>query len=66
MSRVGASLLRYARVGAPQRVEDCHPLAVGGVNAAALVDAPRVTPREIRPLTPEEAKQFLKAAANTP
>jgi integrase len=35
-------------------------------NAAALVDAPRATPREFRALTPEEAQRLLKAVVDTP
>ena len=35
-------------------------------NAVVLVDSPRAATREIRPLTPDEAKQLLKAAASQP
>jgi integrase len=36
------------------------------VNSATLIDAPRATRREIRPLAPEEAKAFLTAAKGHP
>ena len=58
--------IRYARVVLRNALNTAVRWRLAAVNAAALVDAPRMKRREIRPLTPDEAKQLIKTAANGP
>jgi integrase len=57
---------RYARVVLRNALNTAIRWRLVSVNSATLIDAPRATRREIRPLTPEEAKAFLTAAKGHP
>lgn len=52
---------RYARVVLRMALNTAIRWRLVTVNAATLIDAPRTTSREIRPLTPDEAKALLAA-----
>ena len=57
---------RYARVVLRNALNTAIRWRLISVNAATLIDAPRVTRREIRPLTPDEARALLSAAKGHP
>lgn len=60
-SGVSAQRRRYARVVLRIALNTALRWNLVARNAATLVDAPRVTTREIRPLDPDESRAFLKA-----
>jgi integrase len=57
---------RYARVVLRNALNTAIRWRLVAVNAAILIDAPRVSRREIRPLDPDEARAFLTAAKGHP
>ena len=59
---VSANRQRYARVVLRTALNTAVKWALIVRNPATLVDAPRVTSRQIRPLTPDQARQFIKSA----
>ena len=59
---VSAGRRRYARVVLRMALNTAIRWRLVTVNAATLTDAPRTVHREIRPLTPEQAKLLLAAA----
>jgi integrase len=59
---VSAGRRRYARVVLRMALNTAMRWRVVSVNSATLIDAPRTTQREIRPLTPEQATTLLSAA----
>ena len=56
---VSAGRRRYARVVLRMALNTAIRWRLGTVNVATLIDAPRITSREIRPLTPDEARALL-------
>jgi integrase len=56
---VSAGRRRYARVVFRTALNTAIRWGLVTVNAATLIDAPRTTSREIRPLTPDEARALL-------
>ena len=58
--------IRYARVVLRNALHTAIRWRLVTQNVAALVDAPRGVTREIRPLTPEDAKRLIKTAADGP
>jgi integrase len=63
---VSVGRIRYARVVLRNALNTAVRWRIVTHNAAALVDAPRTVAREIRPLSPEEAKRLLATAGNHP
>lgn len=63
---VSAGRRRYARVVLRMALNTAIRWRLVAVNAAILIDAPRTTSREIRPLTPDEAKALLVSAREHP
>ncbi|MBA2669253.1 MAG: tyrosine-type recombinase/integrase [Gemmatimonadetes bacterium] len=63
---VSASRRRYAKVVLRTALNTALRWRLISSNAATLVDSPRVSRREIRPLTPEEAKRLLSASSGHP
>ena len=63
---VSAGRRRYARVVLRTALNTAIRWRLVTVNAATLIDAPRTTSREIRPLTPDEAKTLLAATREHP
>ena len=57
---------RYARVVLRAALNTAIRWRLVTRNAAALVDPPRTVAREIRPLTPDEARRLLMASADDP
>lgn len=57
---------RYARVVLRNALNTAIRWRLISVNPATLIDAPRVTRKEIRPLTPEQARAFLAASKGQP
>lgn len=57
---------RYARVVLRTALNTAMRWGLVSQNAATLIDAPRTTRREIRPLTPDEAKALLGATREHP
>lgn len=60
-SGVSVGRRRYARVVLRMALNTAIRWRLVTVNAATQIDAPRTTSREIRPLTPDEAKALLVA-----
>jgi integrase len=58
--------IRYARVVLRNALNTAVRWRLVSQNVAALADAPRMIAREIRPLSPDQAKQLLKTAAGQP
>lgn len=65
-SGVSAQRRRYARVVLRIALNTAMRWNLVVRNAATLVDAPRVTSREIRPLSPDESRLFLEALEDHP
>jgi integrase len=63
---VSVSRRRYARVVVRMALNTAIRWRLVSANAATLIDAPRTTPREIRPLSSEQAKQLLAVAKDKP
>ena len=63
---VSAGRRRYARVVLRSALNTAIRWRLVTANAATLMDAPRTTSREIRPLTPDEAKALLTATRDDP
>jgi len=57
---------RYARVVLRMALNTAFRWRLVTMNAATMIDAPRTTSREIRPLTPDQAKTLLSAAHEHP
>ena len=57
---------RYARVVLRNALNTAIRWRLISVNAATLIDAPRVARKEIRPLTPDQARALLIAAKGHP
>ena len=63
---VSAGRRRYARVVLRTALNTAIRWRLITMNAATLIDAPRTTSREIRPLNPEEARALLDACREHP
>jgi integrase len=63
---VSAGRRRYARVVLRTALNTAIRWRLITMNAATLIDAPRTTPREIRPLNPVEARALLDACREHP
>ena len=63
---VSANRRRYARVVLRMAINTAMRWRVVTLNAATLIDPPRVTTREIRPFTPDGARTFLTALKEQP
>ena len=63
---VSANRRRYARVVLRMGLNTAMRWHLVTRNVATLVDPPRVVGREIQPLTPEQARTFLKATEGHP
>lgn len=63
---VSAGRRRYARVVLRTALNTAIRWRLITMNAATLIDAPRTTGREIRPLNPDEARALLDASHNHP
>src|SRR5207248_3290344 len=59
---ISAGRRRYARVVLRTALNTAIRWGLVAMNAAKLIDPPRTTTRQIRPLTPDEAKALLVAA----
>jgi integrase len=65
-SGVSAGRRRYARVVLRMALNTAVRWRLVAANSATLIDPPRTTGREIRPLNPDEAKRLLTTAKNQP
>ena len=63
---VSAGRRRYARVVLRTELNTAIRWRLITMNAATLIDAPRMTSREIRPLNPDEARALLDACQEHP
>jgi integrase len=63
---VSAGRRRYARVVLRTALKTAIRWRLITMNAATLIDAPRTTSREIRPLNPDEARALLDACREHP
>ena len=63
---VSAGRRRYARVVLRTALNTAIRWRLITMNAATLIDAPRTTSREIRPLNPDEARALLDACRDHP
>src|SRR5882672_10897684 len=63
---VSAGRRRYARVVLRTALNTAIRWRLITMNAATLIDAPRMTSREIRPLNPDEARALLDACQEHP
>jgi integrase len=64
--RVSVGRRRYARVVLRTALNTAIRWRLVTVNAATLMDAPRITSREIQPLTPDQARALLVASREHP
>jgi integrase len=63
---VSANRRRYARVVLRMALNTAMRWRLMPQNPATLIDAPRVTAKEIRPFTPDEARTFVTAIGGHP
>lgn len=63
---VSAGRRRYARVVLRTALNTAIRWRLITVNAATMIDAPRTTSREIRPLDPDQARALLDACREHP